>query len=121
MHPHRRQPAASPRTTQRRRGSLPGETSVTELVRPPEPVAACARLRDLPYCLLLESAARSPRLGRYSFLCADPFLVVRGKDDRVEVGGAAPRQADPFALLASLLAAHPAATIPGLPPFQGGA
>ena len=31
------------------------------------------RLAGYPHCLFLDSALRDPRLGRYSFLTADPF------------------------------------------------
>ena len=39
----------------------------------------CERLAGLPYRLFLDSAARGTRLGRYSFLTADPVAVVRSK------------------------------------------
>ena len=38
----------------------------------PDPVRCCERLAGLPYRLFLDSARRAPRLGRYSFLTADP-------------------------------------------------
>ena len=36
-------------------------------------------LKDRPYPFLLESSLRRPGLGRFSFLGADPFLVVKGE------------------------------------------
>ncbi|MBX6364758.1 MAG: aminodeoxychorismate synthase, component I, partial [Gemmatimonadetes bacterium] len=97
---------------------------VEELAAAPAPVEACARFLDLPYCLLLESAAVSGRLGRYSFLTADPFLVLRAKGRVVEAAGPVGRrrfQGDPFEALRAALTAFATPTIAGLPPFQGGA
>jgi para-aminobenzoate synthetase component 1 len=84
---------------------------VTELHDAPDPAEACARFLDRPFPILLESALRSERLGRYSFLAADPWFVVRSKGTGV----------DPFALLAEQLARFRSEPVPGLPPFQGGA
>jgi len=88
----------------------------------PEPADACARFLDLPGCLLLESALRTQRLGRHSFLCAEPFLVLRSKGRALEewsAAGVRREEGDPFAALARRLADLPAETLPGLPPFQG--
>ena len=46
---------------------------VEELVPAPEPEEVFLRLCALPHCLFLDSAARDPMLGRYSFVTADPF------------------------------------------------
>ena len=75
------------------------------------------RLAHRPHALFLDSALRDPELGRYSFLAADPFdfLSVPVGRQRSADG------ADPLALLASRLAPWQAETVPGLPPFQGGA
>ena len=43
-----------------------------ELSPPPDVESALLRLAARPHCLLLDSALRDPRLGRYSFLTADP-------------------------------------------------
>ena len=48
------------------------------------PSEACARFLDLPFPLLLESAVRSERLGRFSYLAADPWLVLRSKGAALE-------------------------------------
>jgi para-aminobenzoate synthetase component 1 len=84
---------------------------VEELSSPPSPAEACARLLDLPYPLLLESAARGTALGRYSFLVADPAQVWTTHPS--DPGDALLDAAD-------YLAAHRAEPIPGLPPFQCG-
>jgi para-aminobenzoate synthetase component I len=105
--------------------NLASPPRVEEIFDLPDPADAAERLLGLPYPLLLESADRGPRLGRHSFLAADPYLVLRSRGGRlrVEPGGAAviAGAADPFAALQRLLAVEPAETVPGLPPFQGGA
>ncbi|HET9986599.1 MAG TPA: aminodeoxychorismate synthase component I [Longimicrobiales bacterium] len=100
------------------------EPRVEEIAAAPAPAEACARFLDLPYCLLLESAAVSSRLGRYSFLTADPFLVLRSKGRVVEATGRSGTRrldGDPFEALRAALAAFAAPPVAGLPPFQGGA
>src|SRR5690606_1501941 len=60
----------------------------------------------------------------YSFLAADPFLVLRSRGPLVEeVGpsGVERVEADPFTALQRALARYRMDTLPGLPPFQGGA
>ena len=100
---------------------------VEELVPSPDPVRCCELLDGLPYRLFLDSAARGGRLGRYSFLTADPVAVVRSKGAHVECvdlpGGAARvvAAADALDALRALVAPHATAPVPGLPPFQGGA
>lgn len=84
---------------------------VEELTPLPEPEAIFRCLAARPHCLFLDSAMREPHLGRYSFLAADPFDFVEGPaDGTVGLGD-----------LARRLTRWPAATVPGLPPFQGGA
>ena len=97
---------------------------VEELPAELTPEVACARLLDLSGVVLLESAAVSRRLGRWSFLCADPFLTLRSKGrvvEEIDAAGARRYEGDPFEALDRLLAAYPREAVPGLPPFQGGA
>jgi para-aminobenzoate synthetase component 1 len=84
---------------------------VEELAAAPEPEEVFLRLCGRPHCLFLDSAMRDPRLGRYSFVTADPF-------DYLEQPADAP---DSLAELARRVPGMEAATIDGLPPFQGGA
>ena len=51
----------------------------------PDPVRCCEQLSGLPYRIFLDSAARGSRLGRYSFLTADPVAVVRSKGTVTEM------------------------------------
>ena len=98
---------------------------VEELRPPPDPAACCALFAGWPYRLFLDSAARSARTGRYSFLTADPVTVVRGKGARTEQvdqqGRWREQSADALAIVDRLLAPYAAAPVDGLPPFQGGA
>ncbi len=83
---------------------------VEELVPPPDPVVAFRSLAGSGHCLFLDSALRHASLGRYSFLTADPFEILRE------------RPAGPEALrrLAALAARFVAPRRAELPPFQGG-
>jgi len=99
---------------------------VEELTPAPDAVACCERLAQLPYRLLLDSAAAGTALGRYSFLAADPPVVVRSKGrttERLTFPGGERRRLDVDALTAvrDLLAPRWADPVAGLPPFQGGA
>jgi para-aminobenzoate synthetase component 1 len=69
------------------------------------------RLAARPWCLFLDSARRDPVLGRYSFVTADPFETLQVPADGSEA----------LLTLENRLAAFPANTAGGLPPFQGGA
>jgi para-aminobenzoate synthetase component 1 len=101
---------------------------VEELAPAPDPLESCERLAGLPYRLFLDSANRATRLGRYSFLTADPVAVVSYRDHRttcLDTGAGVERtvEADPLTVLRELLAPHrqPGPASPELPPFQGGA
>ena len=110
---------------------------VAELPADAEPFAIFERLSRQRHCVFLDSAVLdgasraahgadrastegpvTPRLGRFSYIAADPIhsLHVEAAND----GLAAERVNEAFALLRSLLADLSCATIPGLPPFQGG-
>ena len=99
---------------------------VQELIPVPDPVECGACLRGLPYLLFLDSARDPGRLGRYSFLSADPALVVHGKGSHASVldtrtGAETPLNTHALAGVRELLAPHLTQPIPALPPFQGGA
>jgi para-aminobenzoate synthetase component 1 len=71
---------------------------------------AFERLTALPHVVFFDSALTSDKLGRYSFVAADPFDWIEAK-----VG-----DADPFESLQDRLASFQATSRPDLPPFQGG-
>jgi para-aminobenzoate synthetase component 1 len=81
---------------------------VEELVPPPDVIETFERTAGLPYRMLLDSASDPQRLGRYSFVVADPYKVIHSGPDPL------------LAARASLAHLHHEA-IPDLPPFQGGA
>ena len=105
---------------------------VEELVPAPDAAAACAALVGLPYLVFLDSATArdsSREAGgrdRYSFLAADPALVVRCKAGRAECidqrnATRTPVPHNALAEIRRVLAPFRAPPIPDLPPFQGGA
>src|SRR5712692_5433502 len=97
---------------------------VHELAPAPDPLDTCARFRDLPFLLFLDSATDPEHLGRYSFLAADPATAVRSKGLLTQelVEGSWIRVAgDPLVHVGALVAAHATAPVTELPPFQGGA
>jgi para-aminobenzoate synthetase component 1 len=75
-------------------------------------VVAFERLATLPHVVFFDSAARDPRLGRYSFVAADPFAWIEQAADGSDALAAVER-------LWSEFAPHAAAHAE-LPPFQGG-
>jgi para-aminobenzoate synthetase component 1 len=94
--------------------AAPGEQSqplVEELAPGVEAQEAFLRLAARPHCLFLDSARREPTLGRYSFVTADPFACLQ-----LPV-----HSCDALERLAAELAPFRSATVPELPPFQGGA
>jgi para-aminobenzoate synthetase component 1 len=101
---------------------LESQPLVEELSPAPSAWEAASRFAVYPFFLFLDSAATDSPGGRYSFVTADPFatLFVRGP----AVFAPAPKRypsGNPWAALAELLAPFRTATVPGLPPFQGGA
>ena len=99
---------------------------VERLAAVPDAAAAAERFADLPFLLLLDSTADAERTGRYSFLAADPYAVIRSRGavvERLERGGDAWHPLATDALSAARAALAPLVTdpVPGLPPFQGGA
>lgn len=84
---------------------------IEELDAPPDPSDAFDRLCSAPHCLFLDSALQHRRLGRYSFITADPFAFVR-----CGTGGE-----EPFQILQRQLCELEMNAVDGLPAFQGGA
>jgi para-aminobenzoate synthetase component 1 len=104
----------------------PGAPVVHELVPVPDPARCCESLAGQPYRVFLDSAAKGARLGRYSFVAADPIAVVRSKGPRAECldclsGELRVSNRDALDVLRELLNPHKTMSIPLLPPLQGGA
>ncbi len=92
------------------------------------PVSAFRKLGDAPYAFLLESVAGGERVGRYSFIGADPALVVSTKGDQVrlrrgertESHTLAPGE-DPLHVIEAAMGRSRYVAHGDLPPFIGGA
>ena len=104
---------------------------VHELSRVPDPLALLDSLRNQGYPWLLDSAMQDVRLGRFSFVGADPYLVLRAWGSEAELdcrrpvrpdlaAGRTERIADPFELVRSLLPPPPSCPAVSVP-FVGGA
>ncbi len=77
-----------------------------------------------PYSFLLESVEGGEKVGRYTFLGARPYMVLRSHGEQVvlEQDGKKQRQEGTiFRVLDRLLRQHKHAHVPGLPPFTAGA
>jgi para-aminobenzoate synthetase component 1 len=75
-----------------------------------KPLEAFERLAALPHVVYFDSALASEKLGRYSFVAADPFEWIE----------AAAGDADPFRRLSDRLDSFQVSSRSDLPPFQGG-
>ena len=89
------------------------------------PVTAFRQLDSGPCSCLFESVIGGEKVGRYSFLATAPFLEFESRGERVTVrtpeGDEEFTSADPLAELRHRLGAWTCASVPGLPPFCGGA
>ncbi|MFM9058937.1 MAG: anthranilate synthase component I family protein [Planctomycetaceae bacterium] len=108
-----------------RRWFTPSGALVAEAAPGLAPAAVFAALAPLPHALFLDSArtdapaaGTSFRLGRHSFVTADPVHVERAAATAPAADGVA--LAGALGRLSALLADLAAPSIPGLPPFQGG-
>ena len=89
------------------------------------PLSFFKRLERDRYSFLLESVEGSERWARYSFLGTRPLRVFKARGNRVEIlenGKSKTLVSDrPLKLLEELLHDYRAVTVPGVPPFFGGA
>jgi para-aminobenzoate synthetase component 1 len=101
-----------------------GTVSV-EPLRDLAPAAAWRALTAERHVAWLDSALVDGRLGRYSYLAADPLAILRAKGRRIALAWRDGRrehlEGDPYEALAALLRRFGRPAQPGLPPFQGGA
>ena len=89
------------------------------------PVTAFHRIDNGGSACLFESVIGGEKVGRYSFLAADPFLELSATRNRVTIVSADNREeydaADPLEEIRKRLAEFKAAHVTNLPPFAGGA
>ena len=88
------------------------------------PLSAFARLDAGEAACLFESVVGGERVGRYSFLAADPFMRLEARGSTVRVLGPAGveelQSADPLAELERRMSAYRPVRLPELPPFTSG-
>ncbi len=89
------------------------------------PVSAFHKIDTGGSACLFESVVGGEKVGRYSFLAADPFLELAASGTQVTITDADGKRTfhadDPLQELRRLLYASSAARLPELPPFEGGA
>ena len=89
----------------------------------PHPARLFHAFQDMPSPALLDGAMPGASGNRFSYLTADPFLVIRsrGRQVTLEQGDASEEvEGDPWSTLQGLLHKYRIEQAPGLPPFQGG-
>src|SRR5262245_64163082 len=77
-----------------------------------------------PNAFLLESVEGGEKIGRYTFLGARPYMVLRAQGRHISLernGKKQQMEGSVFQVLDSLLREHKPAHVPGLPPFTAGA
>ncbi len=87
-----------------------------------DPVQLFEFLKDRPFSFFLDSGMDHGRLGRYSLLGSDPFLVFRSKGDRVAIlqdGAWSEFQANPFDALQELHTRYRSPSDPAVPVTAG--
>ncbi|WP_129125586.1 anthranilate synthase component I [Geomonas oryzae] len=89
------------------------------------PVGAFKKIDDGRFGFLLESIEGGEKWGRYTFLGSSPAVVIRGKDNWVEIveGGAVSRVevTDPLNYVRDYMARYQPVEVAGIPRFFGGA
>jgi len=89
------------------------------------PLSAYARLDAGAASCLFESVVGGEKVGRYSFLAADPFLQFEARGHVVQITSTAGVESftadDPLGELERRMAAYRPARLPELPPFTSGA
>ncbi len=104
---------------------MPAARPLIEEVSLPAPAAEVfGGLAERAFSFFLDSGMDAARLGRYSFMGAEPFLVLRSVGDEITlIRGEAKevRRGNPFDVLGELLDAYRLERTDGPVPFVGGA
>src|SRR5689334_18797074 len=89
------------------------------------PVSAFHKIDQGSSACLFESVIGGEKVGRYSFLAADPFLELEASGSQVTITSSAGSETftcdDPLAVLKERVEAIRSASLPALPPFTSGA
>ena len=88
------------------------------------PIRVFQHFYEEPRAFLLESVEGGVKWARYSFIGTDPFMLVRGKNDKMEIevnGVVQVATEKPLELLKAHLRSYKSPALPDLPPFTGGA
>src|SRR5262249_37423962 len=89
------------------------------------PVSAFLKIAGGPHSFLLESVTGGHHIGRYSFICRDPYLGLRMHAGTAQATQGGYKQTlaykDPLLVLDSYLSAYRPVRLPNLPIFVGGA
>ena len=97
---------------------------VVEIHNPPSAPSAFELFRDKPFSFFLDSGMDPQKLGRYSFMGSDPFLVMRSRGREITLlspDGEKTVFGNPFDLLGELLQEYRLDGNPTTLPFVGGA
>jgi len=97
---------------------------VAEIPNPPSPSQAFQAFAGKPFCFFLDSGMGTQRLGRYSFMGCNPFLIMRsrGRDiTLVSPEGKKDISGNHFDVLGELLQEYKLDGNPSALPFVGGA
>ncbi|MBL7070904.1 MAG: aminodeoxychorismate synthase component I [Candidatus Omnitrophica bacterium] len=82
---------------------------IHELDHFPDPLTVYSAFKDEPYSAFLDSGMDAARLGRFSFIGHDPFMVVRSKGEQITVStkdGVEGITGDPFQFLRQVLSRY---------------
>jgi para-aminobenzoate synthetase component I len=91
----------------------PCRATLVERLEPAlDPLGVFRSLAHLPHVMFLDSAARDPHLGRYSFVTADPIAWWEAATTN--------DGAEAFAAVTQIVNDLQGLSLPNLPPFQGG-
>jgi len=97
---------------------------VVEIPKPPSPSQAFEAFKDRPFSFFLDSGMGPQRLGRYSFMGSDPFLIMRsrGRDiNLIRPDGEKAVSGNSFDVLGELLEEYKLDGNPTALPCVGGA
>ena len=97
---------------------------IAEIHMAPEPAWCFEVFASRPFSFFLDSGMDPGKLGRYSFMGSDPFLVLRSRGDEITVirdGTEETRQGNPFDVLGEFLEVYSLSSHQSPVPFVGGA